>query len=166
MLEYTRIPTQLLTEKATLPTRGSALAAGSDLYADLSTVDKETDKNPSQVGWDADENLVVVLRPGERRLIKTGVALQIPEQYYGRIAPRSGLAYKHGIDVMAGVIDSDYRGEIGVILINHGDIPFVVNHGDRVAQMIFTPYVRGYFEQSALADTDRADGGFGSTGTS
>jgi len=135
---------------ATLPTYGSNSAAGMDLYANF------YDMTGSFY------NLV----PGERKLFKTGLAVAVPESTYGRIAPRSGLAYKHGIDIMGGVIDEDYRGDIGVILINHGDEPFIVTHGDRIAQMIITSYVAcAPLEIDDFYDeTERGEGGFGSTG--
>ncbi len=143
-----QIPTKLLTDTATLPTYGSEEAAGMDLHVDLGGTGEKA-----------------ALLPGERRLFKTGISVALPARFYGRIAPRSGLAYKKGIDVMAGVIDSDYRGEIGVILINHGDDDFQINHGDRIAQMIITPYHTAMPEPvEELPDTERGAGGFGSTG--
>jgi len=142
------VPTKLLTVGAKLPTYGSAEAAGMDLYADFTNENTES----------------IVLTPGTRKLFKVGIAVQMPQGVYGRIAPRSGMAYKHGIDVMAGVIDSDYRGEIGVILINHGDANYCVGHGDRIAQMIITPYIRGDIFSSELTETERGGGKYGSTG--
>lgn len=137
------IPTQKLSDLAKLPQYSSEEAAGADLYAA--------------------EN--VIIASGERALIKTNIALAIPEGYYGRIAPRSGLAYKNGIDVMAGVIDSDYRGDVGVILLNTGKNPFVVSVGDRIAQIIFQRYFKAAFlEKDSLEDSKRGSGGFGSTG--
>ncbi len=104
-----------LSDKAKIPTQGSKYAAGYDLYA-------------------AEEVLVNTMG---RKLVKTNISISIPEGYYGRIAPRSGLAYKNGIDVLAGVIDSDYRGDIGVILFNTDhNLDFEVNVGDRIAQII------------------------------
>merc|ERR1711970_1026265 len=112
-------PTQMLrfakmTENATAPTRGSPLSAGYDLYA----------------AYDA------TIPVGHRILVKTDLQVAIPENCYGRVAPRSGLAYKKGIDVGAGVIDADYRGNVGVLLFNFGDEDFGVKHGDRIAQFI------------------------------
>jgi len=153
-----QLPTKMASEHATLPTYGSEQAAGMDLYADLHPRDADQEF----------PNLEFVheLKPGERKLVKTGISTVIPNNFYGRVAPRSGLAYKHGIDVMAGVIDSDYRGEIGVILINHGDEPFIIKHGDRIAQMIITPYLTlDPVPYQELPDTDRGEGGFGSTGS-
>eukprot|EP00249_Psilotum_nudum_P030423 c43025_g1_i1 orf=305-913(-) len=134
-----------LCESATLPVRGSLLAAGYDLASAFGSV--------------------VPARGKE--LVKTGLSISIPEGTYGRIAPRSGLALKHSIDVGAGVIDADYRGPVDVILFNHSDQDFVINAGDRVAQLILekivTPEV---VEVEDLAATQRGDGGFGSTGVS
>jgi dUTP pyrophosphatase len=105
-----------------------------------------------------------ILRVGERRLFKTGMSLAIPSGVYGRIAPRSGLALKGGIDVLAGVIDEDYRGEIGVILINHGVSDWTVYVGDKIAQIVFERYERVVFEEvEELSETARGVGGFGST---
>lgn len=141
---------QKLNETATLPTYGSDAAAGMDLYANLRAHGEET----------------VTLYSGERRLFKTGLAIACPSSTYGRIAPRSGLAYKSGVDVLAGVIDEDYRGDVGIILINHGNHPFVINHGDRIAQLIITPYCATFVQAVPDFDaTSRGAGGFGSTGT-
>jgi len=106
------------------------------------------------------------LFPHERKLIKTGIGVAIPEGYYGRIAPRSGLAYKHGIDVLAGVIDSGYRNEIGVILINFGDKSVDIENGDRIAQLIIEQCFDAEFAEveDFLDQSDRGTGGFGSTG--
>lgn len=145
----TKLPTKLLSTGAQLPEYGSEQAAGMDLHADLTQGDAD----------------IITLEPGQRALIKTGVSVKIEPGFYGRVAPRSGLAYKHGIDVMAGVIDSDYRGDVGVILINHGDEDFQVFHGDRIAQMIITPHATSFPHLvNNLDDTSRGDGGFGSTG--
>lgn len=108
------IPFQKLSEKAKVPSQATFSDAGYDLFA--------TD--------------TYTLKPGERKLYKTNISTAIPNGYYGRIAPRSGLAYKHGIDVLAGVIDSGYRGDIWVILINFGQEDFPVNEGDKIAQFI------------------------------
>jgi dUTP pyrophosphatase len=98
-------------------------------------------------------------------LIKTGFAWKIPVGFVGQIWPRSGLAMKHGIDVLAGVIDSDYRGELGVILINHGVANFFIERGDRIAQMLIIPVAHGIcVPVLELDSTDRGTGGFGSTG--
>lgn len=131
-----------ISNNAIIPTRGSTKAAGYDLYST--------------------ENYV--LKPEERKLFKTGLSMEIPSGLYGRIAPRSGLAFKHGLDVLAGVIDEDYRGEIGVILINLGneDKSIVVN--DKIAQIIFENYNEvNFVESSKLEETSRGSGGYGST---
>jgi dUTP pyrophosphatase len=109
----------------------------------------------------------LIIGPGSRALVKCGICLEIPDSYEAQIRPRSGLALKHGVTVLnsPGTIDSDYRGEIGVVLINHGDISFVINAGDRIAQMVFARVERAEFvEVGLLGDTDRGDGAFGSTG--
>ncbi|MEO6391894.1 MAG: dUTP diphosphatase [Pyrinomonadaceae bacterium] len=132
-----------LQADATLPARGSEFAAGLDLF---SCID-------------------VVLGPGEFKPINTGVAVAIPDGYYGRVAPRSGLAFKHGVDALAGVVDSDYRGEIVCILINHGPQPVEFKVGDRIAQMVIEAIIRPEPEWAdQLEITARGASGFGSTG--
>jgi len=139
-----------LSEDAIQPRRGSPGAAGYDLYS------AETVHIPS----------------GERRLIKTDIAVECPDGCYARIAPRSGLALKKGLDVMAGVVDSDYQGNIGVILINLGDEDVKIHQGDRIAQMIFERYVVGteiglhmiMGDPRDHGESERGDRGFGSTG--
>jgi dUTP pyrophosphatase len=131
---------------AIIPTRGSIGAAGYDLYS----------------------TEAYILKPGERKLFKTGLNMAIPSGMYGRIAPRSGLAFKKGIDVLAGVIDEDYRGDVGVILINFGQEDFAIVAGDRIAQIIFEFYSEVSFEEQSnekesLGNTERGSGGFGST---
>lgn len=109
----------------------------------------------------------IVLQPGEIRLIPTGLAVSIPEGYEAQIRPRSGLALGHGIGIVnsPGTIDSDYRGEIRLILINWGPSPFTVMRGDRIAQMVFCRVFRAELsEVSELEDTSRGEGGFGHTG--
>jgi dUTP pyrophosphatase len=104
---------------------------------------------------------------GSEAIVPTGIAMEIPLGYEGQIRPRSGLAAKNMITVLnsPGTIDSDYRGEIKVILVNHGDGIFKVKRGDRIAQMVFTPVVRAEFEEAIRLDsTERGAGGFGSTG--
>ncbi len=111
----------------------------------------------------------LTLEPGEARLIPTGLAMALPEGYEAQIRPRSGLALKHGVTVLntPGTIDADYRGEVGVILINHGDVPFVIQRGDRIAQMVIAPFVQASFEEAeSLSETARGSGGFGSSGRS
>lgn len=130
-------------EDAQIPKRGSNLSAGSDLYSVLD----------------------YIIEPKTRCLISTGLKMQFPHNVYGRIAPRSGLALKNGIDVMAGVIDPDYTGEIKVLLYNSSDVKFEVQKGDRIAQIIFEQFkYPNYNEVSEITETDRSCGGFGSTG--
>ncbi len=108
-----------------------------------------------------------ILKPGERRLVKTGVFIELPAGYEAQVRPRSGLALKHGITMLnsPGTIDSDYRGEIGVIMINHGSGPFVYKKGDRIAQLVISKYSRVEFKNTlSLTETVRGDGGFGHTG--
>ena len=145
----TRIPIQRLANgrDLPLPARATPDAAGMDLYAAV-----------------ADE---VVLAPGDRALIPTGIALAVPAGHEAQIRPRSGLALKHGVTVLngPGTIDADYRGEVGVILINHGTAPFVVRRGDRVAQLVVALVAAAELEEVAvLPDSERGAGGFGSTG--
>lgn len=140
-----KIKIKLLSEWAKTPTRGTEESAGYDLYA-------------AQNGE---------IDPLKRSLIKTNISIAIPKGYYGRIAPRSGLAYKNGIDVMAGVIDSDYRGDVGVILYNTGVDIFNVKQGDRIAQLIIEKcHVADWDLVEDLSDTDRGEGGYGHTGKS
>lgn len=109
----------------------------------------------------------VTLAPGARHAVATGLALAIPAGFEIQVRPRSGLALKHGITVpnTPGTIDSDYRGELKVILINHGGEPFQIRRGDRVAQLVLAPVTRaGWLEVDELDDTARGAGGFGSTG--
>jgi dUTP pyrophosphatase len=109
-----------------------------------------------------------VLEPGERVLVKTGLKLEIPTGYEVQVRPRSGLAYKHGVTVLnsPGTIDADYRGDIGVILINHGKSNFVVTDGERIGQIVLNKYERIDWEVAEeLEKTERGEGGFGSTGT-
>ncbi len=133
-----------LSDQAKIPTQGSKYAAGYDLYA-------------------AEEVLVNTMG---RKLVKTNISISIPEGYYGRIAPRSGLAYKNGIDVLAGVIDSDYRGDIGVILFNSDhNLDFPVNVGDRIAQIIIEKCHSVNWETvENLEASVRSEKGFGSSG--
>jgi len=115
----------------------------------------------------ADVASPLTLLPGERTLVPTGIAIALPDGYEAQIRPRSGLALKHGVSLVntPGTIDPDYRGEIGVILINHGAEPFAVNPGDRIAQMLFARFERGeLLEVEELEETARGEGGFGHTG--
>lgn len=109
----------------------------------------------------------IVLKKGERKLIKTGISIALPENYEAQVRPRSGLALKNGITVLntPGTIDADYRGEIGVILINLGDSDFTIERGMRIAQMVIAPVVQAELvEVKELDETSRGKGGFGSTG--
>ena len=109
----------------------------------------------------------VEIAPGGRRLVPTGIAIALPAGYEAQIRPRSGLALKHGVTLLnsPGTVDADYRGEIGVILINHGETPFIVARGDRIAQLIIAPVSRlTWQEVAALPASARGTGGFGSTG--
>ena len=136
-----------LDPKATVPTYGSAAAAGADLYAC--------------------EDGEVTIGVGETKLIHTGIAMAIPEGLVGLIYARSGLASKRGLAPAnkVGVIDSDYRGEIMVALHNHSDKPQTIADGERIAQIVFTPFMAASFSVvDELDDTERGAGGFGSTG--
>lgn len=149
-----------LTENAILPSQAHSGDAGYDLYA----VDR------------------VVLKPMARAVVKTGISIRIPFGYYGRVAPRSGLSVKNGIDVMAGVIDHSYTGEIGVVLINlnfninqilnpiaqtfGSDMDFIINPGMKIAQLIIEKcHDVNWIQVDKLDETKRGDGGFGSTGS-
>jgi dUTP pyrophosphatase len=136
-------------EGLALPAYQSADAAGLDL---LAAVPEETP---------------LILSPGQRALVPTGLTIALPAGYEAQVRPRSGLASKHGVTVLnaPGTVDADYRGEIGVLLINHGDAPFSIRRGERIAQMIVAAVARAELVPAAsLAATDRGSGGFGSTG--
>ncbi len=114
------------------------------------------------------ENEPYVLNPGERTLIPTGLSMALPKGYEAQVRPRSGLAAKHGVTLLntPGTIDSDYRGEIKVILINHGSVPFEITRGTRIAQMVIAPVLQAaLMDVDVLDNTERGAGGFGSTGT-
>jgi len=131
-----------------LPSYATPLAAGLDLLAAL----------PADL----------VLAPGQRALIGTGIAIALPAEFEAQVRPRSGLALKAGVTVLnsPGTIDADYRGEIGVILVNHGDGPYTVRRGDRIAQLVVAPVARATWQVTdSLPSSERAPGGFGSTGT-
>ena len=145
-----RIPLERLPhgQGLPLPAYATAESAGMDLVAAV----------------EAD----VVLRPGERRLIPTGIAIALPPGTEAQVRPRSGLALKHGITVLnaPGTIDADYRGEIGVILINLGQEPFTIHRGDRIAQLVIAAHAQARWQVvETLDDSARGAGGFGSTGT-
>lgn len=136
-----------LNPRAILPTYGSAEAAGADLYACLEAP--------------------VTVEPGETVWIPTGIALEVPKGCAGLVYARSGLATKRGLAPAnkVGVVDSDYRGEIRVVLLNHGKTPQTIEPGERVAQLVITPVLTpAYAEAEELTDTGRGTGGFGSTG--
>jgi dUTP pyrophosphatase len=119
------------------------------------------------VGLDVAAAEELTLRPGQRHAVATGFAIEIPRGYEVQVRPRSGLAMKHGITCLntPGTIDSDYRGEVKVILINLGQEPFEIRRGERIAQLVPAPVLRADFvEASELSDTERGSGGFGSTG--
>ena len=110
----------------------------------------------------------VVLAPGSRALIPTGIAVALPSGHEAQVRPRSGLALKHGVTVLnsPGTIDADYRGEVGVILINHGEAPFTVRRGERIAQLVITAVTAAVLDEvERLPESGRGTGGFGSTGT-
>jgi len=118
-------------------------------------------------GLDLRADEACTLAPGERRLVPTGLAVELPPGHEGQVRPRSGLAAKHGIGMVnaPGTIDQDYRGEVGVILVNHGREPFEVKRGERIAQLVVAPVTRvEVVLVDELSDTSRGHGGFGSTG--
>jgi len=117
-------------------------------------------------GLDLRSREEVVIHPGERAVVKTGIKVALPENHVGLIWDRSGLAAKHAVTTMAGVIDSGYRGEVGVVLINHGKEPFTIEKGMRIAQLLVQPVVTPHIEEvdELEENTDRGSGGFGSTG--
>jgi dUTP pyrophosphatase len=136
-------------EGLALPAYQSAEAAGLDLLAAVP------------------ETTPITLDPGKHALVPTGLIIALPRGYEAQVRPRSGLAAKHGVTVLnaPGTIDADYRGEVSVLLINHGDAPFTIRRGERIAQMVIAPVVRvELVGVTALSATDRGDGGFGSTG--
>lgn len=136
-----------LNDKAIIPTYGSRYSAGADLYACMDGS--------------------VTIQPGDTVLIKTGLAMAIPEGFAGLIYARSGLATKKGLAPAnkVGVVDADYRGEVMVPLHNHSRIPVEVEHGERIAQMVITPFLTAeYLVTDELDETERGEGGFGSTG--
>lgn len=144
-----KIKVKKLIPEAVMPTLGSKFAAGADLYSA--------------------EKGDVVIAPGETKFIGTGIAVEIPEGYVGLVYARSGLACKRGLAPAnkVGVIDSDYRGEIKVAIFNQSGADKIIKAGERVAQLVITPYLRAEFEQTSaeeLSDTKRGAGGFGSTG--
>lgn len=142
-----RVNIKKLSEKAILPTYGSPYSAGADLYA---CIDSE-----------------LIIKAGETVLVKTGLSMELENGYVALIYARSGLATKKGLAPAnkVGVVDSDYRGEIMVALHNHSDKERTIEPGERIAQMVITPYIKAEFEEvDSLSDTARGIGGFGSTG--
>ncbi len=128
---------------AKLPERGTDWSAG----ADLSCLEAFT------------------LEPGERKAVPTGLSVEVPPGWYGRVAPRSGLAGRHGVDTLGGVVDCDFRGEILVLIINHGDATVSFGAGERIAQLIIErAAICDFVWEEDLSETKRGDGGFGSTG--
>ena len=122
---------------------------------------------PASAGVDLRASEARVIPPGGRALVPTGLRIALPEGYEAQVRPRSGLALRHGVTLLnsPGTIDADYRGEIGVILMNLGQEPFIVEPGDRIAQMVVAPVARvAWSEAEALDATERGEGGFGSTG--
>ena len=145
-VEFQRLPHG---EGLSLPAYQSAEAAGLDLFAAVA------------------EDAPITLAPGKHTLVPTGLIIALPPGYEAQVRPRSGLAAKHGVTVLnsPGTIDADYRGEIRVILINHGEEPFTICRGERIAQMVVAPVVQANFVAAAsLSPTDRGAAGFGSTG--
>jgi dUTP pyrophosphatase len=136
-------------EGLALPAYQSAHAAGLDLLAAVP------------------EEAPLILAPGQRALVPTGLSVALPPGFEAQIRPRSGLASKHGITVLnaPGTVDADYRGEVGVLLINHGEAPFAIRRGERIAQMVIAAVVRAELVPAlSLSATERGGGGFGSTG--
>jgi dUTP pyrophosphatase len=136
-------------EGLALPAYQSALAAGLDLLAAVP------------------EDAPIILAPGKYALVPTGLSIALPPGFEAQVRPRSGLAAKHGVTVLnaPGTVDADYRGEIGVPLINHGDVPFTIRRGERIAQMVIASVVQAELVQvTTLSATERGSGGFGSTG--
>jgi dUTP pyrophosphatase len=148
------IPIEKINPNAELPEYATPGSAGMDLRANI--------PHCNNIG-------AVWINPGERELIKTGIKIALPEGYFAEVRPRSGLALKHGITVLnsPGTIDSDYRGEICVLLINHSNTPFLVEDGMRIAQLLLMRYESARWhecETGTLDKTERNEGGFGSTG--
>ena len=136
-------------EGLALPAYQSADAAGLDLLAAVA------------------DNAPLVLAPGKHATVPTGLIIALPPGFEAQVRPRSGLAARHGVTVLnaPGTVDADYRGEVAVLLINHGDAPFMIRRGERIAQMVIAPVVRAELAVAAsLSATDRGSGGFGSTG--
>lgn len=145
-VEIQRLPH---AEGLALPAYQTAHAAGLDLLAAVA------------------EETPVIMQPGQRVLIPTGLTIAVPPGFEAQVRPRSGLALKHGVTVLnaPGTVDADYRGEVSVLLINHGDAPFTIRRGERIAQLVIAAGVQAHLVTVAsLSPTDRGSGGFGSTG--
>lgn len=142
---------------------------------EIKIINKSNNPNPEysteqSAGVDLRANIPnsIDLAPGERKLVPTGMHLELPNGYEAQVRPRSGLALKHGISVLnsPGTIDADYRGDVGVILINMGQETFTINHGERIAQLVIAQYTQVKFlDTNELSDSKRGTGGFGSSGT-
>ena len=141
ILKNMRMKVNRLSDHALLPTYGSEYAAGLDLYSPIETV----------------------IQPQTRVLIKLDISIELPVQTFGHILPRSGLALKNGIHIGAGVVDQDYRGNVGVLLFNLGAEPFIIKKGERIAQMVVKRYESIEIEEGQVGNTGRGAGGFGST---
>lgn len=142
-----------------LPQYETENSAGLDIRANLVNFSDNPEEVPEVYGF--------ILKPNERKIIPTGLFLEIPKGYEAQVRPRSGMAIKQGITVLnsPGTIDSDYRGEVGVILVNLGTENQTITHGDRIAQLVFAKHERAEWEiTEELSETERGDGGFGSTG--
>ncbi len=145
-MEGSKLYIKKLYPNSIIPTKGSKEAAGYDLYARF-------------------ENLNVIIEPNSNLLVPTGIAMKIPYGYYGRIAPRSGFSVKTGLIINAGVIDSDYRGEVKILFQNHSNKYININNCEKVAQIIIEKIAHcNIIETDNLDDTERGSGGFGSTG--
>ena len=150
-ISYVSVPLEQLPhgKGLQLPTHATDKSAGMDLRAAVP------------------EEEPIELKPGERELVPTGFKMALPDGYEAQVRPRSGLALKRGVTVLnaPGTIDADYRGEVGVILINHGQESYRVRRGDRIAQMVVAPHAQVAWQQrEALTETERGEGGFGHTG--
>lgn len=158
---------QRLHPSAILPTRATYGSAGLDLHAGFDEAAYESaEQRGLVVHWDLGP-CGIVLPPGERLLVRTGWAVAIGRGFEGQVRPRSGLAWRHGVTVLnaPGTIDSDYRGPLGVLLVNLGQSDFVIRQGDRIAQLVIAPVAMvDVREVEALPETERGEGGFGSTG--
>jgi dUTP pyrophosphatase len=138
-----KIKYKKLNDDATTPIQATSGDAGNDLFS----------------------TEAVELEPLQRKIVKTGISIAIPQGLYGRVAPRSGLAVKHGIDVLAGVIDAGYRGEVGVVLINLSSDKVSLEKGSKIAQLIIEKCHSVHWEEASdLSESERLDAGFGSTG--